>query len=413
MTMAAIQYWPWHLPNPGMQTQSQHTLSSEKSTSASVCRSSMGQYGARGTDRKTTVERDTQVSKARRRRKGFAYWRLPLEIRRRILEFILPQRIVCIRSPEYMSRFPSTDLPVILSTFKEWETEMMTRACNFVFVLSSTRVHRQWWNRRDDPIYFPGIRLMDRWVRWEEKLPSGTAKLQGATVIANVLELVEDRYRGSRNSDIFAKHIQLGSFDGVKKFQLVLLTVECGDDLDIYGDDKRAVVDLDDKRLPDLLRRVFRYLRIVQIRPACVFRHRNGSNLLRHLRGEWNNDLRQLFEEQWLRNQTVAWSPEMFTDAHFGYHNRLMMVNRRHRTVERLVHKMPEIQPVIMFEKRWPNDYDMTMQFGTAQLSPSRHNREDRIWFGGKNRTDGLVSISNRRGMCISTQMDVGRVTLT
>ncbi len=73
---------------------------------------------------------------------------------------------------------------------------------------------------------------MDRWVRWEEKLPSGTAKLQGATVIANVLELVEDRYRGSRNSDIFAKHIQLGSFDGVKKFQLVLLTVECGDDLD-------------------------------------------------------------------------------------------------------------------------------------------------------------------------------------
>jgi hypothetical protein len=104
---------------------------------------------------------------------------------------------------------------------------------------------------------------MNTWnTRWAKKGRGGTNALEGATVIANVLELVDDRYRGTTYSDIFAKQIKFGSINGVMKFQLVLLTVDCGEGLDIYGeDDVRATVDLNNKRLPDLLRPVFAHFR--------------------------------------------------------------------------------------------------------------------------------------------------------
>ncbi|KAI0532161.1 hypothetical protein GGR58DRAFT_517926 [Xylaria digitata] len=400
----------------------------------SASRPSAAQDGDQSNDPETNFKDDIRVMKKPSREKGFRYWDLPLEIRIMILEYLIPQRICCVRSIEYISFFPSTVLPPISTIFVEWEAEMVRRTCNLVFVVGGNVIHTEWWNKRDNQIYFPGIRVMDRWARWEEKLPNGTKMLQDATVIANVLELVEDRYRGPKSSDIFAKHIKLGSFEGVKKFQLVLLTVESGVKYGIeyikngrelergkqkltlnaavYGDDVRAVIGLDDKRLTCLLKPIFEWLRNIEKIPSWLIRHRNGFNLIKHLRSEWEKDLKQLFEEQWLRNQTAVWSPDMFTGEHFGYKDRQTRVDRGHRAVEKLVRGMPAIQPVIMFENRWPADQDVTMQFGRRQVNPWRNDADDNIWFGRKG-NDGLLSISNRRGLCLSNLLlEAGRVTL-
>ncbi|KAF2966091.1 hypothetical protein GQX73_g7481 [Xylaria multiplex] len=243
--------------------------------------------------------------------------------------------------------------------------------------------------------------------------------LQGATVIANVLELIEDQYRGPKSSDIFAKHIKLGSFDGVKKFQLVLLTVESGVKYGIeyikngrelervYGDDVRAVIDLDDKRLACLFKPIFEWLRNIERIPPWLIRHRNGFNLIKHLRSEWMKDLKQLFEEQWLRNQTAAWSTDMFTGEHCGYKNRQTIVDRRHRGVEKLVRGMPAIQPVIMFENRWPADEDVTMQFGRRHVNPWRNDADDDICMSAAQLLNPKAE-SRRRGEALRVNISAG-----
>ncbi|KAI0506368.1 hypothetical protein F5B22DRAFT_650758 [Xylaria bambusicola] len=343
---------------------------------------------------------DDQAVKDQSKPEGFAYyWRLPPEIRLMILELIIPHRICCITHPAFIGLIPSMEFPEFLKTFYGWFTEVHSRGIYTIFK-RTTKNHflwrKEWWNRQDDPVYIPNIFLMDIWRGWQ-----ATQLFQGATVIAKVLELVEDQYRGSMLSDVFANHIQQGSFRGVKKFQLVLLTVECGSDLDIYRDgDERAVISLNDKRLPNLLRPVFAHLRGDD---CWDLRHHNGPALLRSLRFEWNKDLRELFEEQWLRNQEIVWSEDMLTEKRFGYKHRHRMLNRRHTAVARRVREMPAIEPVIMFEKRWPTD---------AIIATSRWRPDDPKWYATRSR-DGLLSISNRRAMCISHELCRERMTLS
>ncbi|KAK5625782.1 hypothetical protein RRF57_001498 [Xylaria bambusicola] len=384
------------------KSQAQTRATSSKRSVSEIPRHSTSdrhRHGAQGAGRNVAPKGDGQVVKKPGQEKGFAYWRLPPEIRLMILELVIPHRISCIRHPEFMEWIPSIEFPEFLKTFKEWFDEVHRRGINPLFKLSSKdRIlwRSEWWNRRDDPIYIPNIYLMDIWKGWR-----ATKLLQGATVIAKVLELVEDEYRGSMLSDIFANHIKQKDFDGVKKFQLVLLTVECGEDLDIYGNDnERAVIGLSDKRLPNLLRPVFARCKSY----GCYeLRHHNPPALLRRLRDEWNKDLRQLFEEQWLRNQEIEWSEEMFTDERFGYQHQNQMLDREHTAVATLVREMPVIEPVIMFERRWPEDHILT----TSRWRPGNSS-----WYAAKS-GDGMLSISNRRAMCISHDLHHGRRTLT
>ncbi|KAI1822444.1 hypothetical protein F4861DRAFT_387509 [Xylaria intraflava] len=134
---------------------------------------------------------------------------------------------------------------------------------------------------------------------------------------------------------------------GITPTQGQLLTQDAA----VYGDDIRATVDIDDERLVNLLEPVFTRMRACMCWPSGV-RHTTESKLVKHLKRQWNKDLKALFEEQWLRSQTVTWTPEMFTDKRFGYQNQHAAVNRAHRDVEKLIRRMPSIRPVVMFEKR-------------------------------------------------------------
>ncbi|KAI1822445.1 hypothetical protein F4861DRAFT_387506 [Xylaria intraflava] len=91
--------------------------------------------------------------------KPFPYWRFPYEIRIKILEFALPQRITCVGSLDYHSGLSDINAPKLLSAFKEWAEEIHKRACYLQFYMNDTKLHKDWWNRQN-PIYFPSVHIV-------------------------------------------------------------------------------------------------------------------------------------------------------------------------------------------------------------------------------------------------------------
>ncbi|KAI1487047.1 hypothetical protein F5X96DRAFT_651927 [Biscogniauxia mediterranea] len=337
--------------------------------------------------------------------KRFDYFgRLPPELREAIWSMALDSRIVCIRAQAAYTRhaksFPSTKLPLIYEVSSECQALLHTRGTMFRFFDSHhNRLHQDWFDRHCDLFYIPSIRVLYSWTGWEKALA-------GATVLANVLELIEDRHRGSEASEIFERLVRHGSFNGVKTFYLSLVTIECGEDLDIYGNNSMAVVDLDDKRLPDLLRPAFNNIRNKSCFDQSRVVHRTPAKLLKHLHAEWDRDLKTAFEEHWLQSRVAATKhahqAHMFTNKRFGFDNGRQYLNRNHRLVADLVNQMPNIRPVIIFEKRWPSS-DMFLFPRWREFAPT-------IWNQGR-RFDGLEAISNRRRLVLSTELKVGRRT--
>ncbi|KAI1498008.1 hypothetical protein F5X99DRAFT_342475 [Biscogniauxia marginata] len=329
---------------------------------------------------------------------------LPPELRRRIWEMTLDRKVVCIRTQtaytRYAKSFPSTELPVIYGVTSECQTLLHNRGTMFRFFDSNhNHLHQEWFDRRSDIFFVPSIRVLYSWTGWERALT-------GATVLANVLELVEDPYRGSEASEIFERLARQGSFNGVKTFLLSLITIECGEDLDIYGDNSMAVVDLDDKRLPDLLEPVFNNIRDRSCFDQRRVVHKTPARLLKHLHAEWEGDLKMAFEEHWLQSSLAmtkgASQSQVFTNKRFGYENGRQYLNRNHRLVVDLIRKMPNIRPVIILEKRWPAS-DIFLFPRWREFAPT-------VWNHGR-RFDGLEAISNRRRMVLSTELKVGRRT--
>ncbi|KAI5921920.1 hypothetical protein F4810DRAFT_307852 [Camillea tinctor] len=329
--------------------------------------------------------------------------RLPPELRVAIWEMTLEPRIVCIRTQaaytNHAKSFPSTKLPLIYEISSECQALLHARGTMFRFFDSRHRhLHQEWFDRRSDIFYVPSIRVLYSWTGWERALA-------GATVLANVLELIEDPYRGSECNEMFERLVRHGSFNGVKTFYLSLITIECGEDLDIYGKNSTAVVDLDDKRLPDLLRPAFENIRNSDCFNQNRVVHKTPARLLKHLHAEWDRDLKTAFEEHWLQGHilgTRQMHPSMFTNKQFGFENGRRYLDRDHRMVADLLQQMPKIRPVIIFEKRWPAS-DMFLCSRWREFVAT-------VWNQGR-RFDGLEVISNRRRMVLSTELKVGRRT--
>ncbi|KAI1438126.1 hypothetical protein GGR50DRAFT_529621 [Xylaria sp. CBS 124048] len=341
------------------------------------------------------------------------YWKLPIELRLMILSFALPRRIIVIANNWCLEHTSGVPRPPMVETFKEWADEIDARTCLIRLTNAKGTLLDVWWNQMNDKIYFPSMQIMDQWNGWTEPT-KGCSILQGATVLANILELIEDEYRGALCSDVFAKYIKAGVFNGVKAFELVLLTIQCDADLKVY-EDERAIVNLYDESLVDLIKPAYKCMRTLSNWPEGV-RYVTPGKLVKHLKGQWEEDLEWLFEEQWLRNQPVDWTPDMSADGFVGYQGRHPTVNRSHWDVERLIRRMPEIRPVIMFEKKCPEDFDARFCYGHRRRHWNQENhREDfmeSIWYSGRTRRDGLEAISNRRGMFLSLEQKAGRITL-
>ncbi|CAJ2509395.1 Uu.00g144210.m01.CDS01 [Anthostomella pinea] len=334
------------------------------------------------------------------------FWKLPIELRLTIFGLALPRRVHCIRSlrvyTTYPTAFPSVGIPTLARAYQEWWNASIHRGYGYRFenqLRESVRL--EWFDRYNDLIYIQSLRVFNAWKGWSTMLCS-------ATTVFNVLEVVEDRWRGAATSDIFTSLSRTSIFDRSKTFLLSMLTVECGDDLAIYGDNTTAMVDLDDENLPRMLKSVYDNVR--SCKPANV-PHKRPSLLLKHLRKEWDAGLKRLSEEQWLQSRldvTAPKDPTMYTKERFGYKNRRFMLDRNHSAVEKLVRAMPEMRPVIVFEKRWPC-FDLTM---LQDHGSAAHLREpsEAIWADGRS-MDGLESISNRRGMVLSYEFLVDRQT--
>ncbi|KAI2634640.1 hypothetical protein GGS21DRAFT_490714 [Xylaria nigripes] len=340
-----------------------------------------------GSAAKRVIDWDTgEAVKKPRRQETFRYWSLPLELRIKIFDLALPQQIFCVGNYLHSRSVRSTHAPAITSTFDEWTEEVEMRGRTILFTLLEE--------------------TMNQWVGWAGTNSHGL--LRGATIILNVLELIEDRYRGSLSSDMFTKQIKAGSFQGVKEFQLVLLTIEDPANLTIYGDDVRAAVDLDDRCLPEILEPVYTRMRKCSSWPSGV-RHVTETKLVTHLKRQWKK-LKWLFEEQWLRSHAIVWERAAFTEKLLGYKDKQHAVDRTDREVEKLIRQMPSIRPVVLFENKRPG-LDNYSPFGMPKY-PDRKDPKEKIWFGGKRGRDGLTAISNRRGLFLSTAQYAGRLTL-
>ncbi|RYP64018.1 hypothetical protein DL769_006798 [Monosporascus sp. CRB-8-3] len=275
------------------------------------------------------------------------------------------------------------------------------------------KVHRvEWYDRISDIFWIRSIRAFAS----RRLLPGG---LVGGTVLANVLELVEDTYRGVEASNCFRRAFSDGHFVGVKTFLLSLLTVECTTDLGIYTENNRAVINLDDKRLPILLRPAFDQVRsMTAFGGAKALTHKRPARLLHHLHDEWGRKggLKCLFEEQWIRS-TLRYNMKAIKDSdepkdietsllaqeRWGYKNRLRMVDREKEPVQSAMESMPEIEPVIIFLK--------TAFLKCGDVDPVLRERGRlRQWVRGR-RYDGLEAISNRRGLALSKYLMAGRRT--
>ncbi|OTA81829.1 hypothetical protein M434DRAFT_37354 [Hypoxylon sp. CO27-5] len=333
------------------------------------------------------------------------------EIRRMVWEDLMPPgRVVVVQSVlAYVLRphiYTSTHIPEIYKAGPDIEDMVKDFGIPLRFSNGDTPVHYEWYDRLRDMLYIPSIRVFDSWKGWD-------GVLSGATVILNVLEVVEDEIRGEEPSLVFSKLMREGCFDGVRAFGLSMLTVRYDGDMwsdedNVYGENQMvAVVDLDDKRLPNLLRPVFDEVRKVHV----DLTHKRPSCLLKHFHKEWDSDLKFLFEEQWLRTRLQGdydnIDPEMrgdtfdnvFSQVQFGYQNGHFATNREDEYVRHLIsEKMPHIRPVIVFERVIHTDRP-----GDVRPRPLKFNRGPFL--------DGLYYISNRRRMSLSPDDMTGRIT--
>ncbi|RYO94240.1 hypothetical protein DL766_002250 [Monosporascus sp. MC13-8B] len=380
---------------------------------------------------KTTTERgsghETVESNAPRNFTRFG--RLPVDVRLMIWRLALPaRRFVSLDDwplyPTYPLNYASVLPPAMFHACAEPRRMLLERGIMFVYSeivsahvrrltetsynkigrLLPEKVHRvEWYDRINDIFWIRSIRAFA-----SRRLLPGS--LVGGTVLANVLELVEDTYRGVEASDCFRKTFLEGHFAGVKTLLLSLLTVECTTDLGIYTENNRAVINLDDKRLPILLRPAFDQLRsMTALGGAKALTHKRPARLLHHLHDEWERKggLKCLFEEQWIHN-TLKYNMETIKDSdepteidtsllpqgRWGYKNRLRMVDREKELVQSAVKSMPEIEPVIIFLK--------TAFLKCEDADPALRERGCfRQWVRGR-RYDGLEAISNRRGLALS-----------
>ncbi|KAI1644017.1 uncharacterized protein F4817DRAFT_347857 [Daldinia loculata] len=259
---------------------------------------------------------------------------------------------------DHSGRYPSFGIPELSLVCRESKMIASKWGIGLRFCGFDQPIHCEWFDPRRDSIYIPSIHIFKGWHGWRKCMG-------GATVILNVLETVEDQYRGRLPSKAFKWAIQSGYFDGVRSIDLAMLTIKCrgvswDKEHDAYGEEGHVgVVGLDDKRLPAILRPVFDAVRGGYRDRMDLLRHiahRRPSCLLKHLHGEWNRDLKFLFEEQWLFSQLRVpkkeqFESELFTDVVFGYKGRRRALNREHDIIRKLIAKMPEIRPVIVFDR--------------------------------------------------------------
>ena len=76
-------------------------------------------------------------------------------------------------------------------------------------------------------------------------------------------------------------------------------------------------------------------------------------------------------------------------------------MDRSHASVEKTVRRMPEVRPVIVFERTSVPDMEHAGP-AVRRFDPRRP------WVSGRRR-DGLEAISNRRGMALSRHLLAGR----
>ncbi|KAI0114191.1 hypothetical protein F4776DRAFT_673953 [Hypoxylon sp. NC0597] len=339
------------------------------------------------------------------------FYQLPADIRRMVWDELMPPgRVVVVWSVLAYVLQPhintSTHIPELYKASPDTEDMITNFGIPLQFFSGGIPVHCEWYDRLRDMLFIPCIRVFDSWKGWD-------GVLSGATVILNVLEVTEDEIRGEEPSLIFSKLVKEGIFDGVRAFRLSMLTVRYDGDMwsdedNVYDEDQMvAVVDLDDKRLPNLLRPVFDEVRGLH----APLTHKRPSCLLKHLHKQWDTDLKFLFEEQWLRTQIqddyAKADPEtrgdtfdnVFSHARFGYEKQHFATNREDQYVRNLISKrMPKIRPVIVFERVIHTDAP-----GDPRQRPSKFNRGPLV--------DGLQTISNRRRMSLSPSLISGRIT--
>lgn len=331
------------------------------------------------------------------------FWHLPYELRQEIWEMLLPPpRIICLMSPQmyekYSHIYKSVHIPAFYPACEESKEIVQRWGVGLRFVsYKGMPIHCEWFNRRRDILYLPSIMSFGCFDGW------GSC-LDNSTIILNVLEVLEDRYRGDQLSKHFTQVVDQGRFDKVKAFRLSMLKVQWGGDqwdeeLDIYGEDTMAVLDLDDPRLPTLLRPVFQNMRFLlgsQNKQQQV--HKRPSCLLRHLRHEWEAELKFLFEEQWLQSYLQKMdklvSEELYTGKRFGLDDQRRALDRGHELVRTLIAGMPSIRPVILFEKCYPSTV-------LSKHNPGAMAGGDDVWNGGR-QWDGLRCIAHRRGMTLT-----------
>ncbi|KAI1344506.1 hypothetical protein F5Y15DRAFT_113620, partial [Xylariaceae sp. FL0016] len=165
------------------------------------------------------------------------------------------------------------------------------------------------WVRQINPVYIHSICCFSAWTGWMTPVTYTVTSDSGdsathefrlsdrTTIILNVLETIEDTYRGSGSSDLFSRAIKEGQFANIEEFDLSLLTVQVDEDLgEVYGEDGIAVVDLDDNKLPGYLRVTFDVIRSWERYAPRKLTHKSPEKLLAHLKGEWTKDLKFLFE---------------------------------------------------------------------------------------------------------------------
>ncbi|KAI0845902.1 hypothetical protein F5Y00DRAFT_272585 [Daldinia vernicosa] len=301
---------------------------------------------------------------------------------------------------DYLFHYPSIGIPELSLVCSESKRIVSKWGMGLLFYAYDQPLHCEWFDPRRDSIYIPSIHVFKLWHGWKRCMG-------GATVILNVLETVEDQYCGHGPSKTFTRSIQSGYFKDVRAIDLAMLTIKCeavhwDEEHDAYGEEGRVgVVGLDDKRLPTMLRPIFNDIRGSYKDRMDLLRnmaHRRPSCLLKQLHDQWDGDLKFLFEEQWLISQLRApdakYFGQLFTGVTFGYKGRRRALNREHHVIRRLIAEMPEIRPVIVFDRTpTPVPDDTT---GPRRWS----NRDGR---------DGLEVVSNRRGMVLAYDLYEGR----
>ncbi|KAI1768454.1 hypothetical protein GGR53DRAFT_462422 [Hypoxylon sp. FL1150] len=318
-------------------------------------------------------------------RQSFHYFpKLPYEIRLQIWKLLLPPpRIICLRPlsayVEFPREYPSVHIPQFYAACQDSRALATKSAVGLMFSdRGGTPIHCEWYDRRHDIFYIPSIGVLRLWNRRDTFLRG--------TVVVNLLEMVEDE---RRTVDAFKVIMRLVDphpiFHHLKDVSTILLSMmtvqwagdQWGSDLDIYGDNTTAFVDLDDPKLPDLLRpacanvrslRWMEYWAMPLCYPCYPPVHMRPSCILKHLHRKWDDEFKARFEDQWLLAKLGLTRmiyqycpsrriPGLFTEELYSPMTPGMrMLNRKHRAVKPFLAGMPEIHPVIVFEKVYPSD---------------------------------------------------------